>query len=100
MLLNAALQQTDVMRLLSHNELLSLMFERWPHWVHYRGRGKPVHCPPDTFGFIGKPGLTDCDWMIPRNNLTERADYFAFFFPCCCASSGCAASILRSCCRF
>lgn len=65
MLLNAAMTQADIGRLLDHSEFFSLMFERWPHYVHYRGRHKPVHCPPDTFGFIGKPGPSHCDWIVP-----------------------------------
>lgn len=40
--------------------------EPWPHWVHYRAPRKPVHCPPNTFGFIGEYGPTDCDWMVPN----------------------------------
>jgi len=65
MLINAAMQQADTGHLLRHDQFFALMFERWPHYVHYRGRGKPVHCPPDTFGFIGKPSLTACDWIVP-----------------------------------
>lgn len=65
LLLNAAMLQADWGRLLGHNEIFSLIFERWPHYVHYRGRGKPIHCPPDTFGFIGKPGPSHCDWIVP-----------------------------------
>lgn len=65
MMLNAAMRQADMGRLLQHNEFIEMMLERWPHWVHYRGRGSPRHCPPDTFGFIGKPSLTACDWMVP-----------------------------------
>ncbi len=65
MLLNAAMRQASMGRFLSHGEFFEMMFEPWPHYVHYRGRGRPVHCPPDTFGFIGKPGPTHCDWMVP-----------------------------------
>lgn len=65
MMINAAMRQADWGRLLYHNELISMMLERWPHFVHYRGRGKPHHCPPDTFGFVGKPSLTACDWIVP-----------------------------------
>lgn len=65
MLLNAAMQQADIGRLLNHSEFFSLMFEPWPHWVHYRGRGAPTYCPPDTFGFFAKSGLTHSDWMVP-----------------------------------
>lgn len=64
MLLNAAMKQADIGRLLSASEFFSMMQEPWPHWVHYRG-GKPNYCPPDSFGFIGKDGPSHCDWMVP-----------------------------------
>lgn len=65
MAINAAMKQADIGRLLSGREFWTLLSERWPHYVHYRGRGKPQHCPPDTFGFIGKPGPSHCDWIVP-----------------------------------
>ena len=65
MLLNAAMQQADLGRMLGGHKLFQLMPERWSHYVHYRGRGKPTYCPPDTFGFIGKPGPSSCDWIVP-----------------------------------
>lgn len=40
--------------------------DRWPHYVHYHSKYSRVnYCPPDTFGFIGERGLTDCDWAVP-----------------------------------
>lgn len=67
MLINLVMEQADTGRafLTSERRFLSLITERWPHYVHYRGRGKPVHCPPDTFGFIGKDGPSHCDWIVP-----------------------------------
>lgn len=65
MLINAAMRQADMGRLLDHGEFFRMMLEPWPHWVHYRAPRKPSHCPPDTFGFIGKYRLTDCDWIVP-----------------------------------
>jgi len=64
-LINAVMQQADMGRLLDGREFFALMTERWPHYVHYRGKGKPNYCPPDTFGFLGKPGPSDCDWIVP-----------------------------------
>lgn len=68
MLLNAAMKQANLNRLLGYSEWLSIwlsmMIEPWPHWVHYRG-GRANYCPPDTFGFMGEGGPSDCDWMVP-----------------------------------
>lgn len=68
MLLNAAMRQADMGRQLYTTELFEMMQERWPHWVHYRGNGSPVYCPPDTFGFMGVDGPSHCDWMIPGSH--------------------------------
>lgn len=65
LMLNAAMMQADMGRKLFHNEFFKLMYEPWPHYVHYRGRGKPCYCPPDTFGFIGRDGPSHCDWIVP-----------------------------------
>lgn len=64
MLVNAAMRQADLGRILAPSEIFDMMMERWPHWVHYKGR-RPVYCPPDTFGFIGRPACNHCDWMVP-----------------------------------
>lgn len=39
--------------------------DRWPHYVHYRGKGAPVHCAPDRFFFVSDSGPSDCDWIVP-----------------------------------
>ena len=65
LLINAAMNQADLGRHLLHNEFFAMMFEPWPHWIHYRAPRKPHHCSPESFGFIGKHGATDCDWMVP-----------------------------------
>lgn len=68
MLLNATMRQADIGRLLDNSEFLALLSEPWPHYVHYRarhGRGSPHHCAPDKFGFMGKYGPSDCDWIVP-----------------------------------
>lgn len=70
MMINLAMAQADAGEVfrVSERRFFSLMLERWPHYAHYRvrhGRGTPHHCPPDTFGFIGSYGPSDCDWIVP-----------------------------------
>ncbi len=64
-LINAAMMSADLGMLIDSNMFVSLMLERWPHYVHYHGRGKPHYCPPDQYGFMQKRGVTDCDWIVP-----------------------------------
>jgi hypothetical protein len=68
LLLNAAMTQADLGRVLQPTEFLAMMSEPWPHFVHYRGRSAN-YCAPDAFGFLGKYGPSACDWMVPG---TER----------------------------
>lgn len=62
LLLNAVMRQNHA---LTRDELWGMLFERWPHYVHYRGRGTAVHCPPTEYGMLGKHALTSCDWIVP-----------------------------------
>ncbi len=64
-LINAAMESADLGYLVSNKRLIDLILERWPHCVHYYGKGKPRYCPPDQFGFWQKRGVTDCDWIVP-----------------------------------
>lgn len=64
MALAAMNQQADLGRLLYAGEPYAMMAERWPHYVHYRGR-KPYYCAPDSFGLGFYRSPTDCDWIVP-----------------------------------
>jgi hypothetical protein len=61
-----SLAKAEIVRQFGINREFDLMmFERWPHHVHYRGRGTPYYCPPDKFGFFKPTSPSHCDWIVP-----------------------------------
>ena len=50
----------DLEKMTVHEGFCRYVLEQCGHTTStIGGRGKPVHCPPDTFGLIGKRGLNE-----------------------------------------